>query len=172
MASKGRAVFNVPISFGPESFTTPVDAQVLNICTLSSENLFPKERVMFSGRKATYSAIMPSLLLASRIILSEPKTFNFSIARKCHEGFIEEDIIALEPDILISKIRNYIPDIDLNPDMSSRGGEYGMTSLRPNEERDQHFWWLYFTSISRFRTHRYHRSIYTIIQVALSAYVN
>lgn len=118
MAAKGRALFDVPISFGPESFTTPADSQVLNICNLSNENLFPKERVMFSRRKAAYSAILPSLLLASRIILSEPQTFNLFIARECHEEFIEqEDIIALEPDILVSKIRNYFPDIDLDPDM-------------------------------------------------------
>ena len=92
---------------------------------------------MFSRRKAAYSAILPSLLLASRIIISEPQTFNLFIARECHEEFIEqEDIIALEPDILVSKIRNYLPDMDLDPDMSGRGEEYGMTLLRPNEERD------------------------------------
>lgn len=135
MPAEGRALFDVPISFGPKSFTTPADAQV-HICTLSNETLFPKESVMFSHRKA-YSAILRSLLLASRIILSELQTFNLFIARKCHEGFIEhEDIIALQPDILVSKIRNYLPDIDLDPDMSDRGEEYGMTRLRPNEERD------------------------------------
>lgn len=137
MAAKRRALFDVPISLDPKSFTTPADAQVLNICNLPNENLFPKERIMFSRRKAAHSAILPSLLLASRIILSEPKTFNLFIARKCHHGFIEEeDIIAMEPDILVSKIRNYIPDIDLDPDMSSRGEEYGITRLRPNEKRD------------------------------------
>lgn len=72
-----------------------------------------------------------------RIILSETQTFNLFIARECHEGFIEqEDIIALEPDIWVSKIRNYLADIDLDPHMPGRGEEYGMTRLRPNEERD------------------------------------
>lgn len=53
------------------------------------------------------------------------------------EGFIEEeDIIALKPDILVSKIRPYISDIDLDPDMSSRYDEHGIPCLRPNEERD------------------------------------
>lgn len=70
-------------------------------------------------------------------ILFEPQAFNLFIAWKCHQGFIEEeDIIALEPDILVLKIRNYIPDIDLDPDMSSRGKQ-GMTRLRPNEERER-----------------------------------
>lgn len=72
-----------------------------------------------------------------RIILSETQTFNLFIARECHEGFIEqEDIIALEPDIWVSKIRNNLADIDLDPDMPGRGEEYGMTRLRPNEESD------------------------------------
>lgn len=77
------------------------------------------------------------LIQKLQIILSETKTFNIFIARECHEGFIEqEDIIALEPDILVSKIRNYLADIDLDLDMSDRGEEYGMTRLRPNERRD------------------------------------
>lgn len=44
--------------------------------------------------------------------------------------------IALELDILVTKNFNYLPDIDLDPDMPGRGEEYGMTRLRPNEERD------------------------------------
>lgn len=70
-------------------------------------------------------------------ILFEPQAFNLFIAWKCRQGFIEEeDIIALEPDILVLKIRNYIRDIDLDPDMSSRGKQ-GMTRLRPNEEGER-----------------------------------
>lgn len=40
------------------------------------------------------------------------------------------------PDILVSKIRNYLPNTDPEPDMSGRGEEYGMIRLRPTEERD------------------------------------
>lgn len=65
------------------------------------------QKIMTSHRKPAHLAILLSLLLASRIILSEPQTFNLFIARKCHQGFIEEeDIIALETDILVPKIRN------------------------------------------------------------------
>lgn len=42
----------------------------------------------------------------------------------------------MELDIWVSKSRNYLADIDLDPDMPGRGKEYGMTRLRPNEERD------------------------------------
>lgn len=127
----------MPISFGPESFSTPSDDQVQNIYNLANENLFPKERVMFSRRNRVYSALMPSFLLASRIILSKPQTFNLFVARKCHQGFVEqEDIIHLDPETLISKIRDYIPNIDLDPDMAARGEEYGMTQLMPSAERD------------------------------------
>lgn len=37
---------------------------------------------------------------------------------------------------MVSKFRNYLPDIDLDPDMSGGGEEYGMTLLRPTEEKD------------------------------------
>ena len=92
---------------------------------------------MFSRRERVYSALMPSFLLASRIILSKPQTFNLFVARKCHQGFVEtEDIIHLELETLISRIRECIPNVDMDPDMSARGEEYGMTQLLPNEERD------------------------------------
>lgn len=136
MAVKRKALFEVPISFGPESFYTSSDDQVQNICNLSNENLFPKERVMFSRRDRVYSALMPSFLLASRIILSKPQTFNLFVARKCHQGFVgPEDIIHMEPETLIPKIRDYIPNVDLDPDMAARGEEYGMTQLMPQRRK-------------------------------------
>lgn len=93
---------------------------------------------MFSRKNTLYSALMPSFLLAStRIIISKAQTFNLFIARKCHQGFVKhEDIIHLEPEKLISKIRDYIPNVDLDPEMAARDEEHGMTELMPNEERD------------------------------------
>lgn len=80
---------------------------------------------------------MPSLLLASRIILDEPQSFNVFIARRAHQGAVEEeDVIPLGPDELINIIRSHIPDLDFDPDMAQRGEEYGMTHLLPNEPRD------------------------------------
>lgn len=50
------------------------------------------------------------------------------MARKCHQGFVEhEDIIHLEPEQLISKIRDYIPNVGLDPNMAARAEGYGMT---------------------------------------------
>lgn len=92
---------------------------------------------MFSNRKSVYAQIMPSLLLASRIILDEPQSFNVFIARRAHQGTVEEDdVIPLGPDELINIISSHIPDLDFDPDMAQRGEEYGMTHLRPNEPRD------------------------------------
>ena len=56
MPAKGRALFDVPISFGPESFTMPADAQV-HICTLSNENLFPKGKSHVFSSKSLFSYI-------------------------------------------------------------------------------------------------------------------
>lgn len=81
MAANGRAHFDVPILFGPQSFTTRADAQVLNICNLSNRNPFPKERVVFSRRKAAYSAILRSQPLAPRIILSDPPLYRQEVPR-------------------------------------------------------------------------------------------
>lgn len=90
---------------------------------------------MFSKRKSVYAQIMPSFLLASRIILDKPQLFNVFIARRPHQGTVEEeDMIALEPDELINIICCHMPDLDF--DIAQRGEEYGMTILRPNEPRD------------------------------------
>lgn len=136
MLIKMRGVKDVPYAFGPESFKL-VDGSLSDLCSLQNENLFPPERVMFSNHQSVYAQIMPSLLLASRIILDEPQSFNVFIARRAHQGTVkEEDVIPLGPDELINIIRSHIPDLDFDPDMAQRGEEYGMTYLRPNEPRD------------------------------------
>lgn len=137
MPTKERGLPDVPLTFGPDSFKAISEASFSDLCSLQNENLFPPERVMFSHSKSVYVQLMPSFLLASRIILDHPQSFNVFIARRPHEGTVEEDdVIGLEPDELIDIIRCHIPDIDFDPDMSQRGEEYGMTHLRPNETRD------------------------------------
>lgn len=75
--------------------------------------------------------------LASRIILNDPQSFNVFIARRAHQGTVEEeDVIELGPDELINIIRCHIPDLDFDPDIAQRGEECGMTHLLPNEPRD------------------------------------
>lgn len=137
MPPENRSLSGVSFAFGPDSFKTIVDASLSNLCNLQNENLFPPEHVLFSNRKSLYAQILPSLLLASRIILDEPQSFNVSIARRAHQGTVEEeDVIELRPDEYINIIRCHIPDLDFDPDIAQRGEECGMTHLRPNEPRN------------------------------------
>lgn len=137
MPPKKGSLSGVPFAFGPDSFKTIVNASLSNLCNLQNENLFPPERVLFSNRKSLYAQILPSLLLASRIILDEPQSFNVFIARRDHQGTVEEeDVIKLGPDELINIIRCHIPDLDFDLDIAQKGEECGMTHLLPNEPRD------------------------------------
>lgn len=91
---------------------------------------------MFFRRKAAHSAILPSLLLASRIVLSEIQTIHLLIARKCHEGFVEHELLLPWNRIFCLKNSKHFSEIDLDTDVSGRGEDYAMTRLRPNKERD------------------------------------
>lgn len=69
--------------------------------------------------------------------MNDPQSFNVFIARRAHQGTVEEeDRIELGPAELINIIRCHIPDLDFDPDIAQRGEECGMTHLLPNEPRD------------------------------------
>ena len=119
---------NMPLSLltrGGLTFSSTQQPQRVpsaDLCSLQNENLFPPERVMFSKRKSVYAQIMPSFLLASRIILDKPQLFNVFIARRPHQGTVkEEDMIALEPDELINIIRCHMPDLDFDIAVDRQG---------------------------------------------------
>lgn len=123
MAEKGRAIFDV------------LKSSISVTCSMKS----------FSGRKETCFLVEKPLIQPYCRAYSwrreqfspKPRSSTSLSPVEGHEGFIEQgDIIALGPDILVSKIRNYLPNTDPEPDMSGRGEEYGMIRLRPTEERD------------------------------------
>ena len=132
-----RTPMDIPLSFSINAFD--YESSVPTGTDLKNENLFPATKLRFAANSPLmYGKLEPALLLASRMLLGMPQTFSMFIERKKSEsGYVEEeDIVPRDSDYIRGVIRSFIPDIDIDPDMSKRSEEYAMTYLQPIGSHD------------------------------------
>lgn len=127
----------IPMSFRVSGLFDPTLDLVNVLPNLTNENLFDKKKCRFSGKGGYYEDIKPAIRLASRIILSYPTYYAPFITRSENFDFVrDEDVPIATKDALLSLIRPVIPFIDMDEGMYEKRGEWAMTSLEPNDDRD------------------------------------
>lgn len=127
----------VPMSFKVSGLFDPTLDLVNILPNLKNENPFDQKKCRFSGKGGYYEAIEPALRLASRIILSYPTYYAPFIMRSENCDFVrDEDVPIATKGTLLSLIRPVIPFIDMDEGMYEKRGEWAMTSLELNNDRD------------------------------------
>ncbi|PYI00087.1 hypothetical protein BO71DRAFT_436902 [Aspergillus ellipticus CBS 707.79] len=114
-------------------------------CTLLNENLFQRKQFLTLRGDAKiknliYSKIEPALLPASRLIIHRWDSYIVFIRRHQpddNDVFITEDhreIVTKEE--VMAKIQEFVPSIELDPDMYPESSGYAMTVLYPGRAHD------------------------------------
>ena len=125
------------LHFTPDDFDHEIP--IATAYDLGNENFFPPSKVRFSNRaSAKYDSLLPAFVLASRILMALPQTFALFIDRKppTNDYVDQDDVIPRSSEEIRLIIKSMIPDIDTDPDMSTRSEELAMTYLQPTQSFD------------------------------------